>query len=246
MLVSPEVYPQKVTEDGSSTFFSTEFGECYHSTSGAREEAEKKFILSSRLAAKADQSNNLKILDICYGLGYNAAAALAAIWQVRGDCRVELLALESDRVVPLAAIREKLLNSWSQPIPEYLSDFAHNHRLDLPNLTAKLLIGDARQTITKVIDAGFQAEQIGATDSVGRRSPGTIASFLSLPPSLSAQEWEHLQTKAAIPYRDATLSDPAEVIIQRRRSEQALCDLEPTSHWKKRWQRSVSSIAISE
>ncbi|MFN6307693.1 MAG: MnmC family methyltransferase, partial [Microcystis sp.] len=88
--------------------------------------------------------------------------------------------------------------------------------------------------------------QIGATDSVGRRSPGTIASFLSLPPSLSAQEWEHLQTKAAIPYRDATLSDPAEVIIQRRRSEQALCDLEPTSHWKKRWQRSVSSIAISE
>ena len=298
MLVSPEAYPQKVTEDGSYTFFSTEFGECYHSTSGAREEAEKKFILSSRLAAKAIQSNNLKILDICYGLGYNAAAALAAIWQVRGDCRVELLALESDRVVPLAAIRENLLNSWSQPIPEYLSDFAHNHRLDLPNLTAKLLIGDARQTITKVIEAGFQAEaifldpfspgkcpqlwtveflalvakclsptgylvtyscaasvrralqlaglQIGATDSVGRRSPGTIASFLSLPPSLSAQEREHLQTKAAIPYRDATLTDPAEVIIQRRRSEQALSDLEPTSHWKKRWQRAVSSIEISE
>jgi len=160
MLVSPEAYPQKVTEDGSYTFFSTEFGECYHSTSGAREEAEKKFILSSRLAAKADQSNNLKILDICYGLGYNAAAALAAIWQVRGDCRVELLALESDRMVPLAAIRENLLNSWNQPIPEYLNDFAHNHRLDLPNLTAKLLIGDARQTITKVIEAGFQAEAI--------------------------------------------------------------------------------------
>jgi hypothetical protein len=41
MLVSPEAYPQKATEDGSYTFFSTEFGECYHSTSGAREEAEK-------------------------------------------------------------------------------------------------------------------------------------------------------------------------------------------------------------
>ena len=136
MLVSPEAYPQKVTEDGSYTFFSTEFGECYHSTSGAREEAEKKFILSSRLTAKADQSNNLKILDICYGLGYNSAAALAAIWQVRGDCRVELLALESDRMVPLAAIREYHLNSWSQLIPEHLSDFAHNHRLALPNLTA--------------------------------------------------------------------------------------------------------------
>jgi len=77
MLVSPETYPQKVTEDGSYTFFSSEFGECYHSTSGAREEAEKKFILSSRLAAKADQSNNLKILDICYGLGYNSRRSLS-------------------------------------------------------------------------------------------------------------------------------------------------------------------------
>jgi tRNA U34 5-methylaminomethyl-2-thiouridine-forming methyltransferase MnmC len=87
--------------------------------------------------------------------------------------------------------------------------------------------------------------QIGATDSVGRRSPGTIASFLSLPPSLSAQEREHLQTKAAIPYRDATLTDPAEVIIQRRRSRTgSVCDLEPTSHWKKRWQRAVSSIEL--
>jgi hypothetical protein len=64
-------------------------------------------------------------------------AALAAIWQVRGDCRVELLALESDRVVPLAAIRENLLDSWNQPIPEYLNDFAHNDPRDLPSNTQR-------------------------------------------------------------------------------------------------------------
>jgi tRNA U34 5-methylaminomethyl-2-thiouridine-forming methyltransferase MnmC len=289
MLVSPNPYPQKLTEDGSYTFFSTEFGECYHSTSGAREEAEKKFIVSSHLKETAQGKNNLKILDICYGLGYNTAASLSAIWRVNPDCLVELLALEKDGMVPLAAIRENLLNDWSPPIPQYLSNFAHNHGLDLPNLQAKLLIGDARQTIQKVIETGFQAEaifldpfsptkcpqlwtvefltlvakclsptgylvtyscaasvrtalqlaglQIGATDSVGRRSPGTIASFSSLPASLSLQEQEHLQTKAAIPYRDPTLRDSGEVILQRRRVEQNRSSLEPSSHWKKRWQR---------
>jgi tRNA U34 5-methylaminomethyl-2-thiouridine-forming methyltransferase MnmC len=289
MLVSPDPYPQKLTEDGSYTFFSAEFGECYHSISGAREEAEKKFILSSGLVEKAQEQNNLKILDICYGLGYNCAAALEAIWRVNRDCRVELVALENDALVPLAAVKENLLTAWMPPIPAYLSDFASNYALDLPNVRGKLLIGDARETIQKVIDEGWQPEaifldpfspgkcpqlwtveflalvakclsptgylvtyscaasvrtalqlaglHIGATKSVGRRSPGTIASFLPLPSSLSLQEQEHLRTKAAIPYRDPTLSDRAEVILQRRRAEQERSDLEPSSHWKKRWQR---------
>lgn len=288
MLVSPDPYQRKLTEDGSYTFFSREFGECYHSTSGAREEAEKKFIVSSRLAQTAQRQNNLKILDICYGLGYNAAAALQAIKRVNPSCRVELVALESDALVPLAAVQENLLKDYGEPICEYLSDFAHNHRLDLPNLQGKLLIGDARQTIQTVIATGWQGSaifldpfsptkcpqlwtvefltlvakclsptgylvtyscaasvrkalqlaglEIGATDSVGRRSPGTIACFSGCLPPLSLQEQEHLQTKAAIPYRDPHLHDSIEVILQRRRTEQELSHLEPSSRWKKRWQ----------
>jgi tRNA U34 5-methylaminomethyl-2-thiouridine-forming methyltransferase MnmC len=289
MLVSPKLYPPKLTEDGSYTFFSSEFDECYHSTSGAREEAEKKFIVSSCLAQTAKRQNNLKILDICYGLGYNSAAALETIEQVNPHCQVELVALESDALVPLAAIQENLLKDYREPIPEYLSNFAHNHRLDLPNLQGKLLIGDARETIQTAIATGWQAEaifldpfsptkcpqlwtvefltlvakclrptgylvtyscaaavrtalqlaglQIGATDSVGRRSPGTIASFSGVLTPLSLQEQEHLQTKAAIPYRDPDLHDSIEVILQRRRAEQELSCLEPSSHWKKRWQK---------
>jgi tRNA U34 5-methylaminomethyl-2-thiouridine-forming methyltransferase MnmC len=78
--------------------------------------------------------------------------------------------------------------------------------------------------------------KIGATAPVGRRSPGTVASFSDrdLPP-LSPQEQEHLQTRAAIPYRDPNLSDSAEEIRQRRQQEQDLSSLEPTSSWKKRW-----------
>ena len=83
------------------------------------------------------------------------------------------------------------------------------------------------------MEAGLK---IGATRSVGRRSPGTIANWKgnNLPP-LSQQEIEHLQTRAAIPYRDPDLIDTAEIIKTRREKEQSKSDLEPSSHWKKRW-----------
>ena len=81
---------------------------------------------------------------------------------------------------------------------------------------------------------------VSSTKGVGRRSPGTIAGFdyQDLCP-LSVREEEHLKTRAAIPYRDPNLQDSAMVIHQRRRIEQVSSDLEPTSHWKKRWKDSV-------
>ncbi|AGF50867.1 sll0983 [Synechocystis sp. PCC 6803] len=69
-----------------------------------------------------------------------------------------------------------------------------------------------------------------------RRPLGTLASHQPSPPSIFAPwEMEHLQTKAAIPYRDPSGTDPAEVILARRRAEQSKSTLEPTSRWKKRW-----------
>ncbi|NES25321.1 MAG: hypothetical protein F6K41_42105, partial [Symploca sp. SIO3E6] len=86
---------------------------------------------------------------------------------------------------------------------------------------------------TAILAAGWQ---ISETLQVGNRQPGTVASFSAadLEP-LSVRSQEHLQTRAAIPYRDPQLSDLAPVILHRRRLEQATSSLEPTSHWKKRW-----------
>jgi tRNA U34 5-methylaminomethyl-2-thiouridine-forming methyltransferase MnmC len=77
--------------------------------------------------------------------------------------------------------------------------------------------------------------KFGAGVQVGKRSPGTVANFTGKDlPSISAQEQEHLQTRAAIAYRDPDLQDSAETILERRKAEQAKSCLEPTSHWKKR------------
>lgn len=60
--------------------------------------------------------------------------------------------------------------------------------------------------------------KLGANFCIGRRSPGTLASYNEriLPP-LSLMELEHLQTRASIPFRDLSLRDTAEIIKKKKR-----------------------------
>ncbi len=284
--MSPQFEPC-VTDDGSYTFFSTEFGQTFHSKYGAREESIFKYAIPTLLAEKA-QRGHLRILDICYGLGYNSAAALATIWRSHPECYVEIIALEIDIAVPISAIEHNLLTDWEEPIPQLLTQLVKAESIETARLQAELICGDARQTIASVIDREFKADAIfldpfsptacpqlwtvefidrvakccepdgiiatyscasavrtamlaaglaiGDSTPVGRKSPGTIASFTpDLLTPLSQQELEHLQTRAAIPYRDPTLADSMAKIIIRRELEQDDCGLETTSQWKKRW-----------
>lgn len=278
-----------ITDDGSYTFFSDEFGQTFHSKYGAKEEALFKYAIPTLLAEKASRGH-LRILDICYGLGYNSAAALSIIWRSNPDCTVEIIALELDRSVAISAIEHQLFSEWEDPIPQLLAQLAQQELIRTSKLKAELICGDARQTIQQVIDREFIADAIFldpfsplscpqlwtvefidrvakccADDGiistyscaaagraamiqaglsiaqiipVGRKAPGTIASFDSAQLSpLSQQELEHLQTRAAIPYRDPTSTDSIAKIVSRRELEQDDCGLETTSQWKKRWRR---------
>ena len=68
----------QATADGSFTFIYKEFGEFFHYHYGARKESFFKFASFTQLALKANKLV-LRLLDICYGLGYNTAAALQTI-----------------------------------------------------------------------------------------------------------------------------------------------------------------------
>jgi len=279
----PEVswHPQ-LTGDNSWTFFSYTFQEAFHSHSGAKQEAELKFIIPAQIAQQASQTSDLAILDVCYGLGYNSAAALTAAWRANPNCRIHLLALELDLTVPQGAIQLGVLADYPAPVVEALAALATEQRVQSSCLDAQLLIGDARQT-AQTLPADFQADaifldpfsgpkcpqlwtveflrllaghlrgylvtyscagavrsallaaglQIASTPSVGRKNPGTIASRHPLPP-LSAVEKDHLNTRAAIPYRDPNFTDDPDTIRDRRRTEQANSPLLSTSQWKKR------------
>lgn len=296
----------RVTEDGSTTFFSPQFGETFHSLQGAWQEAVCKFVEPTRLPELAARRSPLALLDVCYGLGYNTAAALLAIWSVNPDCEVVWFGLEQDLTVVRAGAAHVLASLAAQGplvvgaddrslvdrVAQVITALADRDRLVLSSgsglvFSGQLLVGDARGSIAQIPDA-FQAEAIfldpfspprcpqlwtveflaavaarlaptgrlatyscapavrsalglaglavGASPPFGRRWPGTVAarSAEGLPP-LSDQEREHLQTRAAVPYRDPDLRDSAETILDRKRQEQATSPLEPTSRWKRRW-----------
>lgn len=274
------------TEDGSGTFFSLTFGETFHSPRGAKLEAREKFVEPCLLSDKARRRDRLYLLDICYGLGYNTAAALDAIWTANPACRARVYALEADVKVPQSAAERGWLEGWRSPVPEMLSHLARAGRVQSAMLDATLLVGDARQTLRQVCDRDFRADgifldpfsplkcpqlwsveflalaaaclaadgrlatyscaaavrvglqlaglQVGTTTGLGRRSTVAGRTATDLPPLWEAER-EHLHTRAAIPYRDPQGNDDTEAILQRRQQEQAVCSLEATSRWRKRW-----------
>ncbi len=154
-----EDFTLQQTQDGSFTFFSTEFNEAFHSHYGAKQESLLKFAIPTRLPILAKRGF-VKLLDVCYGLGYNTAAALQTIWEVNPHCHVQVIGLELNPAVPTAAINHQLFNGWGDNYLKILTQIAFNHQIELDNLQATLLIGDARSLILQVHESDFQADAI--------------------------------------------------------------------------------------
>ena len=150
--------PQK-TQDGSYTFYSDTFQEAFHSSHGAKQEAESKYIKPCLIKEIASQQSTIRLLDICYGLGYNSAAAIEAIWAVNPTCCIELIGLEISPDVPRAAVKHQLLFHWRSPIPQLLTQLANTSQVRNNYLQGRLLLGDARQTI-QGIEPDWQADAI--------------------------------------------------------------------------------------
>lgn len=186
MLVTPAcpmTWIPQPTQDGSFTFFSPAFNETFHSRQGARSEAFAKFALATDLPRLA-QRPSLNLLDVCYGLGYNTAAALETIWQVNPQCQVVLYGLDNDLTVAAAAISPTLIANWSAPVQAALTALANAEPVGLSvpvtgefqgqsqnKFQGQLLIGDARQTIQQLIRQNFQAQAIFFDPFSPRRCP---------------------------------------------------------------------------
>jgi tRNA U34 5-methylaminomethyl-2-thiouridine-forming methyltransferase MnmC len=153
-------FTPELTADGSFTFFSQEFGEAFHSHYGARQESFLKFVEPTQLALKAKYKPMLRLLDVCYGLGYNTAAALQTIWSVNPDCYIEVIGLEINTAVPQSAIAHRLFENWDYEYINILTQLAYEQKVQTNRLQARLLIGDARTTIKQVYALGFQADAI--------------------------------------------------------------------------------------
>src|SRR3989344_639325 len=84
-----------LTADNTETFLNETIGESYHSQTGAVEEAYKKYVIPCKIKELA-QIGNIKILDVCFGMGYNSAMAISSALEENPDCHIEVYGLEKD------------------------------------------------------------------------------------------------------------------------------------------------------
>jgi len=131
-----------ITNDKSATFRNEEYDECYHSTSGAMEEAFEKFAKPCKLR------DGMKVLDICFGIGYNTLAALSL-------ADVEIVGLENDEMI-LKEIENIDVDENLKQNYEKIKIAAKKLQYSDDKTKIKLMRGDARKTI-KSISQKFDA-----------------------------------------------------------------------------------------
>lgn len=141
------------TEDGTPTFWSAEFKEHFHSKVGARTEATKKFAEPSGLAQSLGR-HDVKLLDICFGLGYNSLVACELAERMQSH-RLEITALEIDAQVVGAASR--CLPSPADAVIDWgdcLNRLTQTGRWQGRFSCLELIIGDARARLEQAAGRG--------------------------------------------------------------------------------------------
>ncbi|MEI8388829.1 MAG: MnmC family methyltransferase [bacterium] len=93
------------TEDGTVSLYNFTINDVYHSKIGAYTEALYKYTVPSGILEFVKHNNEVKILDICFGLGYNSKVAVSEIFKINPECKITINALEIDpKVLALSCI----------------------------------------------------------------------------------------------------------------------------------------------
>ena len=144
--MASEKISKVISSDNSPTFFSEEFGECYHSKSGAIEESFEKFAKISNLSSV--EKKIVSVLDVCFGVGYNCLAALVELMKNPNVEDIRIVCLELDEDI-ISKISDIVLD-----YPEYdlVKDLAMKKKLLLKDYGGKrikldLLVDDARNSV---------------------------------------------------------------------------------------------------
>jgi len=136
------------TEDGSVSYRNKIIDETYHTKSGAIEEAFEKHAKPLKIWEK----NNPVIYDVCFGIGYNAVAAIDLIKEKNPDSKIIIYCFENDMDIleKCLEINPKFKNY--SIIKEFVKNFIKNNKTSLESNNVKLIMmfGDAKIQINNV------------------------------------------------------------------------------------------------
>jgi tRNA U34 5-methylaminomethyl-2-thiouridine-forming methyltransferase MnmC len=163
------------TEDGSITCRDPLTGELYHNRAGAYTEALKNYVEPSRLAHLLQGAQELNVLDVCFGLGYNVYVLLNVLLEVfeqHADLPkipIRIIAIDKDpeilAVLPevLSDVRfEKLINQIGPEGKNKLCQFGqHSFQLrERIQVSFELVCGDIRQYVFELENNARQFDLI--------------------------------------------------------------------------------------
>jgi len=141
-----------ITKDGSLTLKNDNYNECYHSSEGAVTETLYKHIYPAFEVLKGKKE--IKILDICFGLGYNT---FLSILHAPKNCKLKIYSPEIDKNLI------KSLKNFNYPkefkkISNIIETISNSFYYKDDFVEIQIFIGDAREYIKTLsdIDIVFQ------------------------------------------------------------------------------------------
>ncbi len=131
------------SEDGSYTAYSKEFNEHYHSTKdGALHESLSKHVLP---ALKHTQDlDEIFILDICFGLGFNTLATLFALKDK--DKRVTIYSPEFDKDL-IRSLKDFTYPKEFDAFKNIITALSQTQKYESQGLNIYIYLGDARKFV---------------------------------------------------------------------------------------------------
>ena len=140
-----------ITKDGSLTLKSDKFNECYHSSEGAITESLYKHIYPAFEVVKKDE---IKILDICFGLGYNT---FLSILNRPKNSKLKIYSPEFDEEL-IRSLKNFKYPKGFDSIKTIINSISENFYYKDENIEIEIFIGDAREYIKKLnsVDIVFQ------------------------------------------------------------------------------------------
>jgi len=148
-----ELHTMTLSEDGSYTAYSKEYEEHYHSTQdGALHESLVKHVIPAFKTQK--DKDEISILDICFGLGFNTLATLFYAKQNFPHAKINIYSPELD------ASLVKSLKNFTYPkefdeFKEILSALVEKGVYDNGLWHVEIFLGDAREYILTFPHAKF-------------------------------------------------------------------------------------------
>ena len=160
-----------ITNDGTETLFNEKFNEAYHSIkAGAFTESLYKFVLPCKINKLAGEKEEINILDVGFGLGYNIATAIYVAKNINPNVKLNFISTEIDKNIlekirhinpnpELQKIYQNLLNGkFSQ---EKIGDKTFDiYSVSFDNVNVKIIFADARLTFQALHEEEFKFDAV--------------------------------------------------------------------------------------